>query len=223
MNILKKIRHGFGLHWAVLSFSRRPDDVRPILHMFDHFLGLGGYQHMERIVGTNSRMKELMRDRVPLKRVTLAELDQLPEGSLGKAVAKHLIANHLDLDFYPNLKIKKDEHYVLHRIRAVHDALHVVTGFDTTRGGEVGIQAFTMAQTGSPFSMFIVGGAIFFAPFKSVPQFQVGNELFGWMDRIATGWNMGKNARFYLAYDWDRAWTAPIDKVREDLGICPFS
>ena len=172
MNFLKKIYHFIGLGWSVFSYSRNPNDVGLTFRFADHLVGLGAYFHAQKLIASDQKMQKFIRERKSLRKVELASLLLLPENSLGRIFAQHMIKNNLNPDFYPTLKIKKDEDYIIQRMRSIHDVLHVLTGFDTSQEGELGIQAFIMAQTASPFSMIVIGAVIFFTPFgkKGIPS-----------------------------------------------------
>jgi ubiquinone biosynthesis protein Coq4 len=71
----------------------------------------------------------------------MAALRKLPKKTLGGAYAEFLIENRIT----PLEPTRKGSAYAL-RFTATHDLHHVVTGFDTTLAGEIGVLAFNVAQ-----------------------------------------------------------------------------
>ena len=103
--------------------------------------------------------------------------------------------------------------YVRAHFFEAHDIWHVVTGFDTSVDGEMGLQAFGIAQYPVALnSLNIAAGVInmaFFAPNHRVSR----------MEQIVKGWQMGRRAKPFFGIAWSRLWNEPLEKVRQDLGI----
>src|SRR5689334_1412619 len=70
-----------------------------------------------------------------------AALRKLPKKTLGGAYARFLDDNRIT----PLEPTRKGSAYAL-RFTATHDLHHVVTGFDTTLAGEIGVLAFNVGQ-----------------------------------------------------------------------------
>ena len=68
--------------------------------------------------------------------------------------------NRLDLGALPSLPATTDTEYVRAHMQEVHDIWHVLTGFSTEVAGELGLQAFSLAQVGSPFAAGILTGGL---------------------------------------------------------------
>ena len=216
MGWLKNCYHIFNLSWLSIAYAIYPKSVRLTFKFADHLIGLGAYREIERVLTSDPKTMELIRARHAIQPIHLSELGRLPKGTLGREFADHMVDNDLDPDFYPKVKGTTDQHYVLSRIRSMHDILHVVTGFDTSERGEVNLQAFLAAQIASPFSMMVVGGFILFFPFKTR-----SDTFAARMDGIAEGWRMGRLARSAFNYDWNDAWKKPLEQVRAELNVHP--
>ena len=90
---------------------------------------------------------QALRERRRLGAVDVAALHTLPSGTLGRAFADHLAQNGLRIlpeHAWPGT----DAEYVRAHLLEVHDIWHVLTGFGTQVAGELGLQAFSLAQAG---------------------------------------------------------------------------
>jgi ubiquinone biosynthesis protein Coq4 len=153
--------------------------------------------------------------RTRLRPVDLAALSKLPEGSLGKAFASHMAENGLDPAALPYRPSDDAETFAIAHLRETHDIWHAVTGFGADVAGEIGLQAFYLAQIPSPLSsgilaMIFVHGAFFDA-----------NARTRFMPAIVRGWLMGARARPLFGVDWEAWWSRPLDDVRRELAIDP--
>lgn len=216
MRALKNIYHLLSLAGLSVLYALRPKNVELTFKFADHLIGLGAYRDCEIALNAEPQAMALIRARAQIHSITLHDLLKFPEGSLGQVYARHMLDAGLQPDFYPSIAIQADAHYVLQRLRSIHDVVHVVTGYDTTEDGEIGLQSFLMGQLHWPFAMLIVGGTIFAAPFQR-RKHDFGRR----MQIIMEGWQMGVNARLLFAYDWNQAWSRPLSRVRDELGVSP--
>jgi ubiquinone biosynthesis protein COQ4 len=147
--------------------------------------------------------------------VDLGALRQLPKGTLGRSFAEHMIAANLDPAALPTLPSEDRLAFFRAHLYETHDIWHVATGFKTDLVGELGLQAFYLAQVpgGLPSLLLGVGfvrGALF------------DKQLLGpFMESVVQGWQMGKAARPLFGVHWDELWSVPLPDVRRDLGIDP--
>jgi ubiquinone biosynthesis protein Coq4 len=145
----------------------------------------------------------------------LEELALLPQDTFGHAFAKHMISRGLDPAAIPTLNANDQAEFVRAHLYETHDIWHVVTGFDTDVAGELGLQAFYMAQVNGPLppSLLAAGflNTAFVAPEDSDAR----------MRNITLGWRVGKRAEPFFGTDWDRLWSAPLTEVRAQHGIAP--
>ena len=146
-------------------------------------------------------------------RVELTELRRLPEGTLGRTFADHMIAANLDPSALPTLSSDDPASFFRAHLYETHDIWHVVTGFGTDLVGELGLQAFYQAQIPGPLpSLLLAVGLLRSAIFDqtlTVP----------FMEALARGWRMGKIARPLFGVRWDELWSVPLEDVRRQLGI----
>ena len=90
----------------------------------------------------NVDIKQLLIEKYHPPKYNLDELELLPANTLGNVYAKHMKFNHLDPEFYNDVKPVNAMHYLRLRIRKTHDIWHVINGFDTSENGEMGLQGF---------------------------------------------------------------------------------
>lgn len=129
--------------------------------------------------------------------INLETLRQLPEGSLGREVARFLDQNNL-APFNSGDWIQR-----------THDVWHVLTGLSPSEQDELILQAFTRAQVFRPSSAIIVLAGML-----------IGKCSF--FD-IIQGIQHGKLAKSLLDWDIESDWATPLVEVRQKLGITPLN
>lgn len=149
----------------------------------------------------------------PRLRIDLAELRRLPEGTLGREFAEHMIANGLDPSALPALPSTDDHTYLRAHLYETHDVWHAVTGFHTDWPAEIGLQAFYLAQIPGPLSAALVAvGCLRLAAYDMSSREQV-------MSAIVRGWSMGRRALPFFGVRWNELWSTPLAEVRAELGV----
>ena len=145
----------------------------------------------------------------------LRSLRKLPEGTLGREFAEHMIANDLDPAAIPVPKLgaNRDIRYVKAHLRETHDIWHVVTGFGTDVAGEIGLQAFYLAQLPSKLSAVLVAMAfIHIATVNTAARDSI-------MTEVIRGWTLGKRAKGFFGVEWAKLWSTPLADVRKMLDV----
>lgn len=160
----------------------------------------------------------LMRDRPHLADVNLDALRQLPATTLGGAWVRFLDEHGLSVEVtkQPTPFTEDPEAaFVLHRIRQSHDVWHVLLDLGTTGHEEVLVHAFSLAQTGLPSSVAIVGlGAL---------KHMVGERRWACLnDDLPMAYQRGRRARPLLAVYWERHFERPLEEVRRWLELEPL-
>lgn len=146
----------------------------------------------------------------------LEALLQYPKDSLGYTYASRLQqAGFQPLE--PTIAIDSDTRYVETRWQQTHDIWHVVTGFNTSEVGEIGLQAFYLAQFQLPLSSLLIANSLI-----SVTLFQP-ESLSPLLTAIARGWEMGKIAKPLIAQKWEEAWEKPVSIWRAELNVQPVN
>jgi ubiquinone biosynthesis protein COQ4 len=161
----------------------------------------------------------LCRERYVGRPYTLAELLAYPRGSLGFELGRAMKAHGYDPHFYREFyggdvpSFASDEEYLRFRVRQLHDIVHLLTGFDMTEfPGELGMQAFSAAQTRRPFSIALVGLGML----RIVLQ---PDELPRTLQQVAKGFTMGFAAKSLLAARFEEDFAKPLEKWRRELNL----
>lgn len=144
----------------------------------------------------------------------LDRLLQYPPNSLGYVYASHMKRRGFAA-MEPAIAIDSDRHYVEYRWQKTHDIWHIITGFDTSERGEIGLQAFYVAQFQLPLSSLLVANALISA---TLLQPEGLNPL---LEAIAQGYAMGKTAKPLIAQKWEAAWEKPVAQWRAELNVQP--
>ncbi len=144
----------------------------------------------------------------------LAELLTCPQDSLGYQFAQHLVINQFDPEFYRKREVKDDISYITLRRSQTHDIHHVVTGFGTDPAGELGLQAFQLAQMRSPLAIAILTAGL-------INVLADAQQLNAHMQQIFQGWEMGLKAKPLMAQKWEEDWEKPLAQWQTELGLAP--
>ncbi len=163
--------------------------------------------------GKTPEHRAALRDRPRIGEIDLDRLGQLPLGTLGRSFADFARANGIDPKNIEVNEVRRDFDFVRAHLRETHDVWHVVTDFKTDVAGELGLQAFYLAQFRAPLAAMLL--TVGFA-----------NTLFYGIDdrdrrmhEIARGWLLGKRARSLFGVRWAELWSRPLEDVRRELGI----
>lgn len=142
----------------------------------------------------------------------LDALLQYPPDSLGYIHASAMKTAGFDPEFYRKIQVEDDLTYVMLRLRQSHDIWHTVTGIGTDVAGELGLQAFSLAQTRMPLAIILIAGGLL----KTLRHPENLDRL---LDQIAIGYRMGAKAKPFLAQKWEEHWEKPLEDWRSDLNL----
>jgi ubiquinone biosynthesis protein Coq4 len=143
----------------------------------------------------------------------LSELERYPINSFGYAFARHMLDNGLEVDFFPEVSGQGLEPYVIQRGRQVHDLWHVLTGFDTSVVGEVGLQGFTLAQLNAPFSAILISGGLLHSILRAPATFTP------MVEQLFAGYETGRRAKRLIGLPIEEYLKEDLGKLRARLGI----
>jgi ubiquinone biosynthesis protein COQ4 len=132
--------------------------------------------------------------------------------SLGYQFANHMVTHHLEPEFYRPRSVMDDISYVSLRRSQTHDIHHIITGFGTDLSGELGLQAFQLAQMKSPIAIGIIAAGI-------VIDLENSPSLNTHMEQVFLGWRMGLQAKPLMAQKWEEHWEKPLAQWRLELGV----
>jgi len=85
--------------------------------------------------------------------------------------------------------------------------------FPASRFGEIGLQAFYLAQIGGPLPQLLL--AVGFLR-MALYEIENGQKL---MEEVARGFAMGRQARTFFGVHWDELWSLPLAEVRRRLNV----
>ena len=145
----------------------------------------------------------------------LAALRELPDGTLGREYARFMDANGLVPEALSRPVGDDDLAHLRAAMRSSHDIWHVATGWTPDLMGELGLQAFYLAQLRVPFPAFILAAGLLHTVLKRREHF------FDVVDAIAEGWRQGSEAEPLVGVDWTDWMALPVDEVQTRLGIFP--
>ena len=162
----------------------------------------------------NPEVSILFKERWLPNLFNLDELSQLPEGTLGHVYAHKIKSKDFNPYFYKTVPVVDDISYLKMLWRTTHDIYHVVAGFDTDEIGEIGLQAFFIAQTPIPISAMIVSFGL-----VMISLYQPHNLKY-LMSEISRGYNLGSQTTGkFIAQRWDKYWDVQVSDIRANLGM----
>jgi ubiquinone biosynthesis protein Coq4 len=156
---------------------------------------------------------EIVQERYLAPPPDLASLAKLPSGSLGQCFAEYIEQTGFDPNYYRALPITDDTSYILTRLRQTHDIWHLVTGLGSNVNGELGLQAFCLAQIRIPLPILLIAGGLLRTLFTAP------DELGLLLEQIAIGYRLGAKAKPFLAQKWEDNWHRPLAQLREELNV----
>jgi ubiquinone biosynthesis protein Coq4 len=174
---------------------------------------LAQWEHtIEQLPGPGQTVEDVRR-RTESEPISLDDLQQCAQGSLGRAFADHCEARGLN----PNLvqiPLQHETDWMLKHLFQTHDIWHVVTGWGNDQPGEVGLGGFYCGQLRSPgFFVFLL----------SLIWLKAVLRREGDLDRLVhafvTGYQMGRQAQPLFGYNWYRNWDVPLAEVRNQLQL----
>lgn len=144
--------------------------------------------------------------------VELAALRAMPEGSVGRAYARHLDDGGLaPLVVSPELRRRHaDDLYGL-RYATTHDLFHVLTGFSTTPAGEIGLFAFMIGQGFTRRRQLWISALVY--------TLLLPLHVPGVWHNLRVGLRMASAARNLLTEPLEDLLTRPLVDVRRELGL----
>jgi ubiquinone biosynthesis protein COQ4 len=210
---MKKIFYFFSLWANVIKIAGNAKNTSAALRVADCLYQLGLLDKEMETIKAEPKSNQDVLNRRFMTHYNLQELDQLPEGTVGKAYAKHMLGNQLKPDFFDRIEVTDDNTYIMMRMRETHDLWHVITGFGTSVPHELGLQAFMFAQVFTPLAPLLICARCLISVFKN-PK-----EVIEIFDQVSKGWVMGRKARLIFAADWEKNWKTPLQDLRTQYGI----
>lgn len=161
---------------------------------------------------SDPKTAQALRDRRKFGPIALADLENLPSGTLGRVLFDQCKARKVD----PNLvwvPPTDEVGWLLNHLYQTHDIWHVVTGWGMDLAGEVGVAGFYCAQFRSP---------AFFGYMLALIMLNVisrRSDLDLVLGAFSAGYRAGKRAEPMFGTAWDELWEVPIDELRDRFAI----
>jgi ubiquinone biosynthesis protein COQ4 len=195
------------------DLAKTGGDLNSIADLVDNFLDSEAMalciERFRRLPGG----AEMLEQRYPPFQPDLNALEQMPEGSLGRAYVGMIRRLNYDADFFRPRNTSTEALWLTQRIATTHDLHHVVAGFSTEAAGESGVLAITATQIGFP-AFVLLNLLAGFRSFRLQPQ-----ELELMSRAIAHGNRIGLDAAPFLAQKWEEGWDRPLQQWRAELGV----
>lgn len=158
--------------------------------------------------------------------ITLDDLEQCPDGSLGHAYRAWIIDNGLMPDLAQHQqrtfnalvdsgrldRMPDDVKYAFLRGFMLHDHLHTITGFPADIAGELGMAAFHHAQLRSAYHAMRIAVTTAHLAFVN-PRFTETA-----LDAISNGWLMGQRWKNIHFVKWEEQLDRPLADIRAEFG-----
>ena len=198
------------------KFLQHPDDLQSVYAVAASVQGSPMAAQMMRHMLSQPGIASMIQQQWRPAPIDLDALEQLPPGSLGHCYASQLKSQGITpqtlIDPTP---ITSDKEFIVHRLKETHDIVHVLTGFGVDGVGEIGLQAFNLAQNRSPLAVLLIFGGMLMTLQDDEPL----EEL---LHAISRGFEMGLKAECVVGYRLEDAWERPLNEWRMELNLPQF-
>ncbi len=198
---------------AFLEMVRSPDgDFGVLDRLGAASADLESLQLLIQFLSNHPQGKSAFENYPRIGEVDLAKLALLPSHTFGYAYAQHMLKNNLKpLQIKPS---NNNYEFLSAHLSETHDIWHVIIDADTSITGEIKLEAFYVSQF--PFSRFWLALVT-----KNLLKSVVYNidRSTEYMDAIAQGWLLAKQAQPLFGIDWKLLWEKPLYEIRDSLNI----
>ena len=195
------------------KFLQHPDDLRSVYAVAASVQGSPMAAQMMRHMLAQPGIAAMIQGQWRPAPIDLNALEQLPAGSLGQCYSSQLISQGITPDtLIDPAPITSDQEFIVHRLKDTHDIVHVLTGFGIDAEGEIGLQAFNLAQNRSPLAVLLIFGGM-------LKTLQDDRPLEALLHAISRGFEMGLKAECVVACKLEDAWERPLSEWRAELKL----
>ncbi len=192
------------------------DSLETVGELTHGLLATPAYDRVAYHLNQDPACAALIRDRYIPPAHDLDALLNLPCDSLGYIYAVQMKKKGFDPNLHAGMTAKTDAEYIELRLSQTHDLWHIVTGFDTSVVGEIGLQAFHLSQFPYPLATILVATSLISSTLKE-PE-----TLPKLLEAIAQGFQIGKTAKSLFAQKWEEGWEKPLTQWQTELNIQPI-
>ena len=195
------------------KFLQHPDDLQSVYAVAASVQGSPLATQMMRHMLAQPGIAAMIQEQWRPASIDLDALEQLPAGSLGQCYASQLKSQGITPDtLIDPAPITSDQEFIVHRLKETHDIVHVLTGFGVDGVGEIGLQAFNLAQNRSPLAVLLIFGGM-------LKTLQDDRPLEALLHAISRGFEMGLKADCVVACKLEDAWERPLSEWRAELKL----
>ncbi len=208
--------HLVRLLWSMKQLTGDLDRLAQVFEINDHMMKMRTARDEKAAVDDFAAAPagaRAIRERLRLERADLLAAFAMPPDTLGGAYGQAMRTRGLSIDAIPRIDPKSDIEYVVAHYYETHDLWHVLTDFDTDAAGEVGLQAFYLAQGRAYLPLFVISSVLMNTALYAYEQRNAR------LDAIVRGWTLGKRAQRLLGIDWRDHFARPLLDVRRELGL----
>ena len=202
-----RMLHGLG------QYMQNPTDLQSVYAVAASVQGSPMAAQMMRHMLAQPGIAAMIQEQWRPAPIDLDALEQLPAGSLGQCYASQLKSQGITPDtLIDPAPITSDQEFIVHRLKETHDIVHVLTGFGVDGVGEIGLQAFNLAQNRSPLAVLLIFGGM-------LKTLQDDRPLEALLHAISRGFEMGLKAECVVACKLEDAWERPLSEWRAELKL----
>lgn len=141
----------------------------------------------------------------------VSDFKDYPIGTLGRTYHDHMVRLGLDPEALPTEGFHDESSYLEYLVRKTHDVWHVITGFDASLTGEIGLQAFKFRQMNWAFAMLAIPVGCLVTLFKNP------SEMPRLAEEMGRGFDLAKRYKLLITVDWNQYWATPLEQVRSEI------
>ncbi|HBB35649.1 MAG TPA: hypothetical protein DDZ80_26405 [Cyanobacteria bacterium UBA8803] len=165
-----------------------------------------------KFIAADEQGRKALEEQPRLGKINLQQLHQFPPNTLGYLYADHLLKHNLTPPEVPDTV--DDYSFPGVHLLETHDIWHVVTGCDTTKAGEIELEAFYTAQIyPSPTFLALLAKNLMKTAIEDTELCEQH------MNALSRGWMRGKQAKPLFGIQWNTQWEIPLEKLRTQLNL----
>lgn len=206
----KKIRILTSVLPLILRITKQPDRLDLVIKLYGLLYTKEYLASLEadlKSAGLRSSIEKSANLEIPNDEI----LSKMPKGSLGYEFYQFKQKNNLNPD---DAKIEVQSEYsdLFLAFSKTHDVWHVLTGFDTSEEGEIGLQAFYLSQHATPLAALLISLGLLRSLFFGLSSFV---KLF---ESACLGWQKGRSLRQKLiSLNLEEKWVKPLSELQSEL------